>query len=73
VDGVYMPAHGTAHEEVVLQQSGVVKLEVIERGELQWSVKQTRTERLKQRRKETKKKRRRNKEGKIGKKINFDA
>jgi hypothetical protein len=40
---------------------------------LQESVKQTRKARVKQRRKETKKKRRRNKEGKIGKKINFDA
>ena len=52
VDGVYMHAYGTAHEEVVLQQSGVVKLEVFERQELPESTK-IRRERERRERRET--------------------
>ena len=53
VDGVYMPAHGTAHEEVVLQQSGVVKLEVFERQELPESTKRRRERERRERRETT--------------------
>ena len=57
VDGVYMHAYGTAHEEVVLQQSGVVKLEVFERQELPESTKirreRERRERRERERRET--------------------
>ena len=71
VDGVYMPAHGTAHEEVVLQQSGVVKLEVIERRDLKETVKGKRDRERRERRERTKGELER-RQGKIGKKINFD-
>jgi hypothetical protein len=67
-----MPAHGTAHEEVVLQQSGVVKLEVIERRELPKSVKTRRERARRERRERTTRERERRSQGKI-RNINFDA
>ena len=72
VDGVYMAAHGTAHEEVVLQESGVVKLEVIERRELPKSVKARRERARRERRERTTRERERRSQGKI-RNINFDA
>jgi hypothetical protein len=44
VDGVYMPSHDTAHEEVVLRQSGVDKLKVIEIRQIRANVKTKRAQ-----------------------------
>ena len=77
VDGVYMHAYGTAHEEVVLQQSGVVKLEVFERQELPESTKIRRERERRERRERERRERRETTGGTTGgrklsgRKINF--
>jgi hypothetical protein len=66
VDGVYMPAHGTAHEEVVLQQSGVVKLEVIDRVSVPHTV-----DFMRQQAKMRQKAKMKNAKTTVGRKLNF--